>query len=183
MELELRVADRECARRCVWCRADDGQLRACEGCGTVLHPGCWFTARRCPTLGCDPRPRRSWPRRRPRRAAPPRARTSRGEAERALLVGGLVYVALAAQLLVPLLDRWALGLLPELATGALGALHAGVSVGARLALAVGLLLLVRAAPEVRARLLRRASIAWFPLVLLTTWALAVPLLARLLGGP
>jgi hypothetical protein len=183
MELLLRVADRECARRCAWCRADDGQLRACDDCGTVLHPGCWFSARRCPTLGCDPRPRRPRPRPRPARAGTAPARTTRGEAEQGLLVGALVYFVLAAQLLVPLFDRWATSQLLELATGVLGALYLTASIGVRLALVIGLVLLWRAPPELRARLLRGASIAWFPLVLLTTWALALPLLAQLLGGP
>lgn len=45
--------------RCAYCHDAAAGARACEGCGTLLHPGCLKESGGCPTLGCA-------------RAAPPR---------------------------------------------------------------------------------------------------------------
>lgn len=42
--------------RCAYCHEDvtgsEPDLVACDGCGTVLHEGCWAEGGSCPTLGC-----------------------------------------------------------------------------------------------------------------------------------
>ncbi len=49
----IRVSARLSELRCALCHEAAGELvKRCLGCGTVLHPGCAWAARSCPTLGC-----------------------------------------------------------------------------------------------------------------------------------
>lgn len=62
--MRVRLGPPTSARaRCTFCHADDGRLRACDGCGGWTHRECLQAHGGCPTLGCQ----RSLP------AAPPAA--------------------------------------------------------------------------------------------------------------
>jgi hypothetical protein len=75
--------------RCSYChdRLSSSGVRRCRDCGTGLHRDCWAEARRCPTLGCAPRP-----------APAPRPTTDAGPPARQTAVHPLALVALLAVL-------------------------------------------------------------------------------------
>lgn len=48
--MKIKPSKLQTLTRCSYCRADDGELSACDGCGTLTHAECLTEHGRCPTL-------------------------------------------------------------------------------------------------------------------------------------